>query len=69
MSAKTVPAEAVTALAEYFATLPDPRLERCRRHKLFDIITRAICTMLCGGEGFTDMEEFGHSCGEWLQTF
>lgn len=69
MSAKTVTAEAIAVLEEYFASLPDPRIERCRRHKLIDIVTIAICTMLCGGEGFTDMEEFGHSRREWLQTF
>jgi predicted transposase YbfD/YdcC len=69
MSAKTVTAEAIAALEEYFASLPDPRIERCRRHKLLDIVTIAICTMLCGGEGFTDMEEFGHSRREWLATF
>lgn len=69
MSAKTVTAEAVAALEEYFDSLPDPRIERCRRHKLIDIVTIAICTMLCGGEGFTDMEEFGHSRRAWLETF
>ena len=69
MAAKTVPAESIAALEQYFASLPDPRIERCRRHKLIDIVTIAICTMLCGGEGFTDMEEFGHSRREWLETF
>jgi predicted transposase YbfD/YdcC len=69
MSAKTVPAESIAALEAYFASLPDPRIERCRRHKLIDIVTIAICTMLCGGEGFTDMEEFGHARREWLETF
>jgi predicted transposase YbfD/YdcC len=69
MSAKTVAAEAIAALEEYFADLPDPRIERCRRHKLIDIVTIAICSVLCGGEGFTDMEEFGQARHEWLQTF
>jgi hypothetical protein len=55
MSAKTVAAESIAALEEYFAGLPDPRIERCRRHKLLDIVTIAICSALCGGEGFTDM--------------
>jgi predicted transposase YbfD/YdcC len=69
MSAKTVAAEAIAALEEYFAGLPDPRIERCRRHKLIDIVTIAICSVLCGGEGFTDMEEFGQARHEWLKTF
>ena len=61
--------ETLAVLEGYFADLPDPRLERCRRHKLIDIIAIAICTFLCGGEGFTDMEEFGKSRQEWLETF
>lgn len=69
MSAKTVAAESIAALEEYFADLPDPRIERCRRHKLIDIVTIAICSALCGGEGFTDMEEFGQARREWLKTF
>lgn len=69
MPAKTVAAESIAALEEYFADLPDPRIERCRRHKLIDILTIAICSMLCGGDGFTDMEEFGQARQEWLQTF
>ena len=69
MAAKTIEASTLAALEEYFASLPDPRIERCRRHKLIDIVTIAICTLLCGGEGFTDMEEFGHSRREWLETF
>lgn len=69
MTAKTVAAESIAALEEYFAGLPDPRIERCRRHKLIDILTIAICSMLCGGDGFTDMEEFGQARQAWLRTF
>ncbi len=29
----------------------------------------ALCTMLCGGETFEDMELFGKSKLEWLKTF
>lgn len=69
MSAQTIEAATLAALEEYFASLPDPRVARCRRHKLLDLVTIAICALLCGGEGFTDMEEFGHSRREWLETF
>jgi hypothetical protein len=46
MAAKTIEASTIAALEEYFAALPDPRIERCRRHKLIDIVTIAICTLL-----------------------
>lgn len=56
-------------LIECFSDLTDPRLERCRRHKLIDIVFIAICAVICGAEGFTDMEEFGHTKEGWLQQF
>lgn len=38
-------------------------------HKLEDIIIIGLCTLLCNGEDFTDMEEFGKQREEWLRTF
>ena len=29
------------------------------RHKLTDIIILGLCTVICGGEDFNDMETFG----------
>lgn len=39
------------------------------RHKLEDIIIIGLCTVICGGEDFTDMEEFGKSRKEFLAEF
>jgi predicted transposase YbfD/YdcC len=36
---------------------------------LIDILVIGICTLLCGGESFNDMEDFGHAKQEWLKTF
>ena len=30
-------------LLNHFANLPDPRIERTKRHKLIDIVAIAIC--------------------------
>ena len=38
-------------------------------HKLEDIIIIGLCTVVCGGEDFPDMEEFGKERTEWLETF
>lgn len=38
-------------------------------HKLEDIIIIGLCTVVCGGEDFLDMEEFGKERAEWLETF
>ena len=38
-------------------------------HKLEDIIIIGLCTVVCGGEGFPAMEEFGREREEWLGEF
>ncbi len=57
------------SLLEHFQGMDDPRINRTRRHELIDILVIAICTLLCGGESFNDMEDFGHAKDEWLRTF
>ncbi|MDY4588078.1 MAG: ISAs1 family transposase, partial [Oscillospiraceae bacterium] len=39
------------------------------RHKLEDIIIIGLCTVICGGEDFADMEAFGKSRQEYLAKF
>lgn len=44
-------------------------MERTRLHPLVNILTIAILTMICVGEGWEDMEDFGLSREAWLGTF
>jgi predicted transposase YbfD/YdcC len=60
---------ATSSLIDHFVSIPDPRIDRTRRHELVDILVIAICTLLCGGEGFNDMEDFGKAKEEWFRTF
>ena len=53
----------------YFSSLTDPRVERTREHRLDDILFIAIASVICGAEGWNDMEEFGKSKQEWLKSF
>ena len=53
----------------HFSVLPDPRTDRTKKHLLIDILFIAVCTMICGGEGFTDMEDFGEAKAEWLGKY
>jgi hypothetical protein len=57
------------SLLECFGQMADPRVARTRDHRLVDVLVIGICTLLCGGEGFNDMEDFGHAKHEWLKTF
>src|ERR1700761_7353755 len=49
--------------------VPDPRVERRKLHSLSDILTIAICALLCGADSFEDMEVFGEAKHEWFKTF
>lgn len=39
------------------------------RHKLDDIIIIGLCTIICGGEDYNDMEAFGREREEFLRKF
>lgn len=49
--------------------VPDPRVTATVDHDLPDILTIGLCTVLCGGDSFYDMEEFGEVRLDWLKTF
>ena len=57
------------SLIEHFQCIDDPRVERRSDHDLIDVLVIAICTLLCGGETFNDMEDFGQAKYEWFKTF
>lgn len=54
-------------LAAHFTLLQDPRIDRSKQHTLLDIVVIAFCAVLCGAEGWEDMEDFGKAKHEWLQ--
>ena len=57
------------SLIEHFKDLPDPRVPRTKYHELMDVLTIAICTLLCAGESFNDMEDFGKAKEDWFKSF
>jgi len=58
-----------SSILAYFGDLADPRLERCKRHQLLDIIAVGICAVICGADSFVEMEEFGTAKRAWFETF
>ena len=58
-----------TSIGVHFATLPDPRVERSKDHLLGDIVTIALCAVLCGADGWVAVETFGRAKEAWLRTF
>jgi predicted transposase YbfD/YdcC len=53
-------------LETIFAQVEDPRVERTKRHRLRDIIIIAICGVICGAEGWVEIEEFGRAKEAWF---
>lgn len=62
--------EGVQALETVFAQVEDPRIERTKQHRLRDILILATCGVICGAEGWVEIEEFGKAkeafFKEWL---
>ena len=59
----------MTELADVFAELDDPGAINARLHSLHDILVIALCTVLSGGQTGTDMERYGRSKRDLLQSF
>ena len=57
------------AFRRHFSGLPDPRIDRCKRHALFDVVSVALCAVICGADTWVDVAEFGRSKEPWLRTF
>jgi predicted transposase YbfD/YdcC len=53
----------------HFDALPDPRIERTKRHQLLDIVTIAVCAVLSGADSWVDVELYGQAKQGWLATF
>ncbi len=55
-----------TSLHHYFSPLPDPRIQRNKKHLLIDIIVLSIIAVLCGAESWNSIEMFGNSKKDFL---
>lgn len=50
-----------------FDSISDPRIERCKKHNLLDILLLAVTAVMSGSEGWEDIENFGHIKLDWLR--
>jgi predicted transposase YbfD/YdcC len=57
------------AFADYFADLPDPRVDRTKKHRLDDILVIALCAVICGADSFEEIARFGRAREGWLRGF
>ncbi len=61
--------DAPRGLLRAFGELKDPRMDRTKKHGLSDIMTIAICAVICGADGWAQVEEFGYCKEKWFKTF
>ena len=56
------------SIEEHFSNVEDPRIERTKLHKLTDILTIAICAVICGADNWEEVQLFGETKEEWFRT-
>lgn len=64
-----MPKKPLEEIQEKFGGVTDPRKERNKEHKLIDIISIAMCGIICGAQGWTDIENYGNGKVLWLKSF
>lgn len=56
------------SISNYFDSIEDPRHHNIH-HKLIDIMTIAICAIICGAEKWTQVQEYGRVKHDWFKQF
>ena len=52
----------------YFSTMEDPRINQGKRHDLMDMIVIALCAVICGADGWVEVEQFGQCKLKWFRN-
>lgn len=55
-------------IAEHFGQVKDPRQHQVD-HLLIDIITIALCAVVCGADSWVEVEEYGKAKESWFRSF
>ncbi len=56
-------------IEEFLSCIPDPRIERSRRHSLENIVIIALLAEISGADSFVAIEDFAKAKRDWLATF
>lgn len=54
---------------QHFQDLPDPRIERARKHPLLNIVFMAVCGILSGADSIAGIHEFAVDRRHWFARF
>lgn len=56
-----------TTIGEFFEQIPDPRVERTRKHELVEIIVISVLATICGADSWHDIADFGREREDLLR--
>ncbi len=59
----------LTLIKQHFCGLQDPRMDRTKKHALFDIVTITICAVIGGADNWVEVAAFGQAKEVWLKGF
>ena len=54
---------------DFFASVNDPRVLRTQKHSLDSILFISLCAVICGAEGWNEIEDYGNAKIDWLKKF
>ena len=54
---------------ECFSPVDDPRMNRCKKHNLLDIIGLCLLGVICGCDTWVEIEEYGEEKLDFLQKY
>lgn len=69
VSAAMGPSPGVDSFVELLAALPDPRVDRTRRHSLQSVLFLCLCGVVCGANDPVSIERFGVARLRFLERF
>jgi predicted transposase YbfD/YdcC len=59
----------IPPLVDFFRNIKDPRVNRHKKYMLLDVIVITLLAVICGAEGWEDIERFGIAKKAWLKKF
>lgn len=59
----------MSSFFSHFETLPDPRIERTKLHKLSDILFTTIAAVLSGCDDWNEIELYAQTKEDWLRKY
>ena len=64
----TIPKKVSVRIQDHFVELSDPRRRKVT-YPLINIVTIVICALICGGDDFVSIAEYGRKQRKWLAQF